>query len=530
LRTAGQRFVGDLLRLRAPAGDAARGRIFCEQIAATASAVRWISWLSLVLTLALTLLFWPTAHRPALLLGEIGDTLINIWSILRLPRSIRVEAAPGIARKLTVSAFIHGTCWAVLTSSLMTGTDTHTVMFVTALQVGMTAVGIVLYLNLPIAFMAFTGPIFVPLMIAFWSVDGNLLLIYPLLAVMLGIVCFFAVEQSRLFVASAEAMAELNLARTERQAIRDTAQREAAELRATTAQREAAAVRLAEEARRTAMIKLAERFEGSVVSMLDAQSAAMADLDSTAANLFSAVHASADALSHATARTSDTSASIGMLATITAELVNSIAAIRKQVEEHSGVSGEVQRMTAASTDQMRAMAEEASHARGIAGIIGNLTTQTKLLALNAAIEAARAGEAGRGFAVVASEVKSLAQRAGEATGQVADQTDGIVARIDATVSGIEDITAHFEGATRIAATIAASIHQQRYAAEEIRTQTSLMADNGADLQVRMSVVTDSAGVVNDMAHHVSATSRDVAARAGLLREVADACLAELRAA
>ena len=111
-----------------------------------------------------------------------------------------------------------------------------------------------------------------------------------------------------------------------------------------------------------------------------------------------------------------------------------------------------------------------------------------------------------------------------------DQTDGIAERIDVTVAGIEDITLRFQGAAQIAAAIAISIHQQSDAAEEMRTQTSVIADNGESLQSRMSIVTSNAEIVNDVAHNVSDTSRQIAVRAGALREAADAFLIELRAA
>lgn len=66
----------------------------------------------------------------------------------------------------------------------------------------------------------------------------------------------------------------------------------------------------------------------------------------------------------------------------------------------------------------------------IISVIDGISFQTNILALNAAVEAARAGEQGRGFAVVASEVRSLAQRAAAAAGEIKNLINDSVEKIE----------------------------------------------------------------------------------------------------
>ncbi len=79
---------------------------------------------------------------------------------------------------------------------------------------------------------------------------------------------------------------------------------------------------------------------------------------------------------------------------------------------------------------MERIRESSGKIADITTVIDGIAFQTNLLALNAAVEAARAGEAGRGFAVVAQEVRSLAERAGAASRDIA----GLIGESGRTVS------------------------------------------------------------------------------------------------
>ena len=116
-------------------------------------------------------------------------------------------------------------------------------------------------------------------------------------------------------------------------------------------------------------------------------------------------------------------------------------AVQKVANEIEKVSTTVK----ATVDQINVLEERTRAIGDIIGVIRAISEQTNLLALNAAIEAARAGETGRGFAVVADEVRNLAQRTGDATGdieemilQVQQETKASVEAMEATVPQVEN--------------------------------------------------------------------------------------------
>lgn len=96
-------------------------------------------------------------------------------------------------------------------------------------------------------------------------------------------------------------------------------------------------------------------------------------------------------------------------------------------------------------EQIKLLSNHANEIGGAAELISEITDQTTLLALNAAIEAARVGEVGRGFAVVADEIRSLAERTGSATDEIANtikliqqEVGNAVQIIEASVPRVEE--------------------------------------------------------------------------------------------
>ncbi|WP_176943533.1 methyl-accepting chemotaxis protein [Sphingomonas sp. YR710] len=130
-----------------------------------------------------------------------------------------------------------------------------------------------------------------------------------------------------------------------------------------------------------------------------------------------------------------------------------------------------------------------------AGLIAQISGQTRLLALNATIEAARAGEAGRGFAVVASEVKSLAQQTGQTTEAIHSRVNGIGSAARSTVELVDSVDAIMTDLVSTITAFATTIDRQREAVVRIQGSSRGLSDNARVADETIKAITTSLDIV-----------------------------------
>ena len=112
------------------------------------------------------------------------------------------------------------------------------------------------------------------------------------------------------------------------------------------------------------------------------------------------------------------------------------AAVQNTIQGMSRIRAQVQE----TAKRIKRLGERSQEIGAIVQLIGDIAERTSILALNASIQAARAGEAGRAFVVVAEEVERLAERASNATRQIAGLVNTIQSETNETVTAMEGST------------------------------------------------------------------------------------------
>ena len=197
------------------------------------------------------------------------------------------------------------------------------------------------------------------------------------------------------------------------------------------------------------------------------------------------------------------------IASAVSQSASGAAHVSELTRATSEISGELRAASAASTaavfealaklDRLRERAHDletrvaqldadVGRISAFAKTIETIAEQTNLLSLNATIEAARAGVHGRGFGVVAAEVRKLADKAANASKDVAATIRAVAQSAQGTRAGVDDaaktvaeavghgasartelehITALVEGADERVSSIAAVAAQQAAALEHV---------------------------------------------------------------
>lgn len=232
-------------------------------------------------------------------------------------------------------------------------------------------------------------------------------------------------------------------------------------------------------------------------------------LDSTARELESRAQMTLEKLRQSSDGAAAVSVSVDQIASAVGAIGDATNSSRKQAADA------VDALTQTG-ETMRDLDKASQRISSIVDLISNIAQQTNLLALNATIEAARAGEAGRGFAVVAQEVKSLAEQTAAATQEVVSHITAIQQVAVRAFGEIQSAGQQIETLSGSVAEVAASVRQQRIAADEAARNMSAIAagtreadDMFVAVEARMAELTRQSGELKVAATTLSARGAEL---------------------
>lgn len=509
--------------------------VFARQLDATTHAWRGLVPLAIVFVAAGIAALWGSTNRPGAIAGALLIIGTMIWGWRVIPTRTADKDLKEVARCHLICASLVGIGWAVLCIALTAYASREQIFLVSLVQLALMAVGLIMYVNLPIGYFGFSTPVALSLAITSSPVTlGGPAVSLPMILVYYAIMAKAAVDQSAVFAeaqTSTSRLAESELARVEveRKSAEEQARR-AAETRAREAEQSIAASRQAEQLKRASLLELGAQFEKDVAAAVTLLSQAVAELDQSAAQLATIGEKSAGAAADVAERATAASSSALFAATAASELGQSVGEIASHVDGHAALSDAARMLASSSSERIHAIREEAAKIDDVIELVDGVAGQTKLLALNATIEAARAGDVGRGFAVVAGEVKALASRTSNATADVRAQTGSIVGQIATASARMTETAGKIDEVAAIASFIASSITQQRQATLEIGHETNQVADHVDDVRERAAELASGAQVTSSLARAMNETIAHISRQADTLRAETAGFLERIRAA
>ncbi|MGE3961908.1 MAG: methyl-accepting chemotaxis protein [Dehalococcoidia bacterium] len=162
-----------------------------------------------------------------------------------------------------------------------------------------------------------------------------------------------------------------------------------------------------------------------------------------------------------------------------------------------------------ASQEIAALGERSKEIGKIISTIEDIASQTNLLALNAAIESARAGEHGRGFAVVADEVRQLAQRASNATRDIANLIAAVQTSVEASVRAVSEGEREMNVGMEAAGSAGQALERILEAVDAVGTEIASVATRAEDLQRSGDALLKQLDEVRDVAQGTSQSASNM---------------------
>ena len=247
------------------------------------------------------------------------------------------------------------------------------------------------------------------------------------------------------------------------------------------------------EARSQLVTQRVESFAGELEAHLRRLGTMTKRLSEAAESMTAAARHANDGSDRATSASADAAGDVSSVATASEQLLDSIEEISRQVVQSTNVVRTAVERAVDTNTGMGRLSTAAQKVGDVVSMISRIAAQTNLLALNATIEAARAGEAGRGFAVVAQEVKTLATQTAKATQDITGQIAEMLEATDLSVEAIDKIQKKISEVEHISTIIAAAVHEQGAATQEIARNVRSAAAGTATMSSHIENVVRSVG-------------------------------------